>query len=416
MAGRKKSQWNRYNSRIKAIIKEEPNKNPVLIARQINEENNLHLNDTQIDLLRMYISRERSRQNLKHSSKKLINTNTATEKKATTWDEEDTKALWEYDGTQSITSLEQALAFSGVDTRVWEVERHIFNSWDVTSNQFGKKTNYQVKVWFRRKEELEIKRPEFRHIKIDKKEFVQMWVVIGCVHRPFHDKILWDKFLDFLETNRDRVTGILINGDYLDLRSLSSHEEWIPDGIDLSYEYSDGLQGIHEIEQALHSDVDKIFHYGNHEERFFRDKKSMRKYGKSLPTPHEALELDKRGWEVVTDWKNGYTTLGNKLDIFHGTKIGKNAAKDQLDALPTRDHIFNHTHRFSLYSNKTNTAYNLGWMGDPEHDMFKYVDRGTRQAWGQGFGTIYLDRKGNTHVTPIKVEKDRSFFFEGLIY
>jgi len=50
-----------------------------------------------------------------------------------------------------ITTLEQLLAFSGVDRETWEVERHIINSWEITTAEGQSYTNYQVKAWLRRK-------------------------------------------------------------------------------------------------------------------------------------------------------------------------------------------------------------------------------------------------------------------------
>jgi hypothetical protein len=427
---KKKSMWAKYLDRILQILEStQYNASPRAIARQINEEEELNLSPKKLDLLRTYVRREQQKQRVKSGLPKnktpLESAKTENQalptKTETVWDEKEDSAVYEYKGEKSIRTLEEALHFSEVDLSKWEVERHIFNSWDVSmKNADGtgafKRTNYQVKVWFRRKQDLAIEKPQYRHITIEPKPKPQMWVIIGCVHRPFHDKQLWDSFLSFLEKNRNDITGIIINGDYLDLRSLSSHEEWIPDGVDLSMEYSDGLQGIEDIESRLKKNIRKIFIYGNHEDRFFRDKKSIRKYGSSLPSPHEALELDERGWEVITDWKNGYVTLGNNLDVFHGIKVGANAAKDQLNALPTRDQIFNHTHRFSTYSNNTNTAYNIGCMIDIDNDMFKYVDRGIRAAWALGFATAHIDEYGNNYVTPIKAREDKRFFFQGVVY
>lgn len=385
-----------------------------LLGRRVVSSGRYILSQEEFDLIG---GKNRKKLKAKNKSKKSGKKKKDNE---TVWDESSDGALWSYEGYSSIRTLEQALAFCQVDLEKWEVERHIFNAWDVTmSGDDGQPitaTNYQVKVWFRPTKKIKIERPVYRNIKVRNKDESQMWVTIGCVHRPFHDKILWDKFLNFLEYNRKKITGVLINGDWLDLRSLSSHEEWIPEGVDLQMEYSDGLQGIEDIEQRLHPLISKIFHYGNHEERFFRDKKSIRKYGSTLQSPHEAMELEQRGWDVMTDWKNGFTTLGNDLDVFHGTKVGMNAAKDQLQAIPDRNHIFNHTHRFGTYSNSTHSAYNLGCMIDMEHEMFNYVDRGVRNAWAHGFGVIYIDKTGNSHVTPIKVAKDRSFFFEGVSF
>lgn len=54
---------------------------------------------------------------------------------------------------KSITSLEEAIEFFEVDTTKWEVERFIVNSWDVTGTVLGKRTNYQVKVYLKPREE-----------------------------------------------------------------------------------------------------------------------------------------------------------------------------------------------------------------------------------------------------------------------
>lgn len=52
---------------------------------------------------------------------------------------------------KSIQSLEEAIAFFEIDTEKWEVDRWVCNSWDVTSVEFGKRTNYQVKVFLKPK-------------------------------------------------------------------------------------------------------------------------------------------------------------------------------------------------------------------------------------------------------------------------
>ena len=335
------------------------------------------------------------------------------------WEENSKEAVWEYNSTtKSMETLEEALEFCDADLEKFEVDRYVFNSWDVVM-KIGdtpvKRTNYQVKIWFKKIEKIFIKEPFFKPIEVEPSSEVQMWVIIGCVHRPFHNQVLWYNLLQFLNYHRSKITGVIINGDFLDLRSLSTHEEWIPEGVDLSMEYSDGLQGIHEIESAVNKGFQKIFHYGNHEDRFLRDKKSQRKYGSSLPSPREALELDKRDWKVVEDWKDGFTKLGDKLEVFHGEYIGMNAAKQHLEAMPEVSCIFNHTHRYQTYSHNKQTAYNVGWMGDPNQDVFKYMMRRSKYRWTNGFGVAYIEPNGNHHVVPVKSE-DSSIFFEGKIF
>jgi hypothetical protein len=58
-----------------------------------------------------------------------------------------------------IRTAEEACAYANVDMEVWEIERKIINFWDVTmkvKDSTGvehpeKRTNYQVKIWLRRK-------------------------------------------------------------------------------------------------------------------------------------------------------------------------------------------------------------------------------------------------------------------------
>lgn len=54
-----------------------------------------------------------------------------------------------------IKTLEGALEVGGVDSKVWDVDRHVINSWEVTGKdadgEFQTYTNWQVKVWLKRK-------------------------------------------------------------------------------------------------------------------------------------------------------------------------------------------------------------------------------------------------------------------------
>jgi len=68
------------------------------------------------------------------------------------WEENPDGANFEYIGEKSITTLEEALEFSKADLSIFEVERYVFNSWDVAMAG-GKRTNYQVKVWFTKKDQ-----------------------------------------------------------------------------------------------------------------------------------------------------------------------------------------------------------------------------------------------------------------------
>lgn len=351
-------------------------------------------------------------------------------------------AKWEYDGEVSITTLEEALKFCNVDLDKYEPKTWKFGSHDVSmkvkkavdaktgkdilggdTKEFDgkiiyvdrtiKRVNYTVSVQFGLRTHLEVAPPISRNIEVSVTDDVQMWVIIGCVHRPFHNKKLWDNFINFLSANSNRITGIIINGDYLDLRSLNSHTQYLPEGIDLSYEYSDGKQGISEIEEALSSDVRKIFHYGNHEYRYTREMQGNSKYGSALMSPEDAMLDDT--WEVVRDYKDGYTLLGKNLEVFHGQLFGVNAAKSTLAQMPDRSCIFNHTHRIQSFAANKQTAWNGGWMGDVNDPEFKYMERRSRWRWQNGFTIAFLDKEGKHYVNQLECDNSK-IFFEGKLY
>jgi hypothetical protein len=62
----------------------------------------------------------------------------------------------------NITTVDKALECSKVDLNIWEVERYVINSWEVTMSKKSTSTdkpetytNYQVKVWLKRKKPVE---------------------------------------------------------------------------------------------------------------------------------------------------------------------------------------------------------------------------------------------------------------------
>lgn len=89
--------------------------------------------------------------------------------KKNSWEESKDNAYYEYEGTKSIRNLPDALKYCKVDLNEWEVDRHLFNSWDVSmkiKTKVGKdkkgnpiyedkvkvSTNYQCKIWFKKQD------------------------------------------------------------------------------------------------------------------------------------------------------------------------------------------------------------------------------------------------------------------------
>lgn len=369
-----------------------------------------------------------------------------THESKTEWDETKDGASLNYVGEQEIRTEQQAIDFFDIDTDKYEIDRMKFNAWDVTMKvdvwinvysgkryvegdpfdkndytstvQDHKRTNYQTTLWLKKKIAFFIKTPKVLPFNVKTQKGGQRFIIIGCLHRPFHDKKIWAKILQYISDNKKTINGIILNGDIVDLRSLSSHDEFIPEGIDLSMEYSDGLLAIMELKSAFGKHwkgLEKFFNYGNHEARFDRDLKAVRKYGSALPSPHEAMRLEEEGFMIQYDWKNGKVTLGNILDVYHGIYYGQNPSKAHLDKIPTRNHIFNHTHRFGNHEKAGFYAFNIGCLIDPMSVGFVYSHRFTKGDWKHGFCEAYIDSHGVDYVNPIPII-DGNFFAGGKFY
>ena len=250
----------------------------------------------------------------------------------------------------------------------------------------------------------------------------QKWLVLPDVHRPFHNKVLWRKIMQYISDNKHNIYGIVLPGDYLDLYTLGSYNENSLknlSGITLEGEYQDGLAGLNDINYALgrfKDSVKKYYLWGNHEDRYFREiaKGDKAKYGGALMCPTEALMLRELGWEVKEDWKDDFFTLGDHLDIIHGIYCNVHTAKKHLD-MTGRSVMFGHTHRVQMFRQGNRAAFNIGWLGDVKHKVFNYMPRFQKEVWANGFAEVFIDDRGDFFVDQISIYNDR-FFINGKMY
>jgi predicted phosphodiesterase len=213
--------------------------------------------------------------------------------------------------------------------------------------------------------------------------------------------------------------GICLAGDYLDLYTLGSYNSMslgLLEGIDLGYEYEDGLNGLIELQSALPDGCKKLFLYGNHEDRYFRTMNSRdhKKFGSALRDPIEALRLQENGWQVKTNWKDDFFTLGEHLDVCHGTYHNKHVAAKHLDQ-NGRSVMFGHTHRIQSFHLGNRAAFNIGGLFDIKNKAFGYMPRMTRRNWANGFAIVNIDNKGDFYTNQVTVWND-CFFVEGKKY
>ena len=239
-------------------------------------------------------------------------------------------------------------------------------------------------------------------------------LVIADLHIPYHDKRAVKLMLKAAADLKPKY--ILINGDFLDCYSVSSHSKDPRRSLKLRQEVDTALEVLDRIDDlgAKH----KIFIGGNHcdrLERYLQDKAPELFDFIDIPG---ILELKKRNWAYVPykhDAKIG------KLWFTHDVGVaGRNA---MFKALDTYQHsiITGHTHRLNYVvegnaTGEVKLSAQFGWLGDAK--SVDYMQRQTvLKNWALGFGVGYLEPStGNVYMTPVPIFGGYSCCVNGRIY
>ena len=244
-------------------------------------------------------------------------------------------------------------------------------------------------------------------------------LVLGCLHSPFHNKVVWRGILNLIKELGTDLQGIYLIGDILDLNSLSNHEggkypiEINGSLLNIRDEYK-MVKVFDELDDVLRRGTNKYFIYGNHEDRYLRQKAIPDNDKIMCDPPEEHFRLRERGYEVKTRWKEDYYKLGDHLEAFHGELLGVNPAKRQLDKLK-KSCIFAHSHRFQVYMDGNMASYNIGCLVDINAPVFNYAGRLVKRNWINGFGLATIDNNGDYFVVPITTYGDK-FYYNGKRY
>ena len=248
-----------------------------------------------------------------------------------------------------------------------------------------------------------------------KKQKEKTYLLLPCVHAPFHNKALFESLYQYLKETK--VDGLVIMGDFMDVHSLSSHDEKKIGikGIDLFWEYREAEKLLDTILSNLPSSCkEKHYLYGNHEDRWNRSMKDVDFVKKGIPSPEEALNLKKKGFKVYTDWKNDVVHLGGKLDVSHGEFCNVHTAKKTIDTY-RKSMIYAHTHRFQIYIEGATGGFNIGSMADFNSVVMSYATRAMKNSWLNAFALVTIDENDYYHVQPILWYNDR-FYVNGKKY
>ena len=184
------------------------------------------------------------------------------------------------------------------------------------------------------------------------------YLILGCVHAPFVNKPFWNALCNYAEQNKDLIKGVILNGDFLDLNSLSSHDRGrtpLP-GINIGQEYKDSKKLLDQLTSKLNNNSYKAFLYGNHEDRFKRymSYPDAQKLSGGVLSPEKGLALSHE-WNVFTDWKHDEIQLGD-LSIIHGEFFNIHLCKKYLDVFK-KNMLFAH-----CFSSDTEVLTRQGWV------------------------------------------------------
>tara|TARA_R110000823_G_scaffold266679_6_gene386441 strand:- start:1169 stop:2032 length:864 start_codon:yes stop_codon:yes gene_type:complete len=242
-----------------------------------------------------------------------------------------------------------------------------------------------------------------------------LWFILPDPHYPYQNEPLMQKVYKCISDND--VAGVVSSGDWLDLFTLGSYNRdslGLLKGISLTEEYESGKEGIVSLSQAAGGKAKKVFIWGNHEDRFFRElnTRDNAKYGDELMHPDKALELDKYGFDSLQNWKDDFYTVGD-LDIMHGMYCNIHTAKKHLD-MHGRSVMFGHTHRVQTHFTAHEAAFNIGCLADIPNRAFGYMPRMQRENWSNGLAAIRVV-DGRSYVEMITVRNGK-FIFNGKVY
>ena len=243
-------------------------------------------------------------------------------------------------------------------------------------------------------------------------------LVTGCNHAPFDNKYMTNGMIELIKDLGDKLKGLHLIGDFLDMNSLSSHDRGRKplEGITLSSEYKESSKILDKFDEVLPKGCTKNYMYGNHEDRFHRYMGSSdnAKLGDSLDSPEKGLALAERGYNVFTDWKKDKIRLGNHLDLIHGEFCNIHTAKKHLDSF-RGSIMFVHTHRIQMHIESKVGGFNIGFGGDINSPVFNYATRAMKEVWANGFALVTIDEDGFFHVNQITMFND-CFYYNGKKY
>lgn len=296
------------------------------------------------------------------------------------FEEEGNKGCLTFSTSEEVKDIDSLVKDCGIDLEAWKISKHTVNRWETlikTEKGYEKKPIYQVKAHLDRVVPVEVNWPSLRPLNMpevrritskDKNSSkVTNYLIISDTQigfsrtdyvklEPFHDRKAMDSVLKLLEDNPTFFDEIIVNGDVLDLASMSKYTQ--------KKEFTDTVQPTiieagwyFEQLRRLAPHAPIIYTASNHDERInkyimenIQIAYGLKAYGQKNPlfSLQNLLGLDNIDVHYVEGYPGGsYWILGrnNKplIKIHHGefTSIDKELSVTNVSS------IFGHVHQIA---------------------------------------------------------------------
>lgn len=372
-----------------------------------------------------------------------------------------------------ITSLEEIIEACKIDLDVWEIERHVVNTWEMGRKdkkvhmQFdeGKisgeidddgeitvETLYQVKVWLVRKEPIALT-PVVQPVHISITEYSPKFFNPTKVKRalifadsqfgftkelykneltPFHDR---QAILSLLRVSEEVNPDVIVYlGDIVDFSEWSDkfvrspEFYWMtqPAIIEAAWWLGKFTQTQPQSHEAYMLEANHELrvktHLVNHASAAYGLKAANELDAPDLMSVERLLGLSQMGIQYVQNYPNNYVQLNNNLRVIHGN-IAKSQPQATARSLVERSAysvIFGHIHKREMasktifYENKTRTvsSYCPGCLCDITG---KIAWASAEEQWQQGAFIVDLYENDQFVVNPVIIENGNAYY-NGKVY
>ena len=263
---------------------------------------------------------------------------------------------------------------------------------------------------------------EFQKFRSRSFEETQLQHSITCFdrHIPGHHVRLHENVCALISDLGGSLTHYQDAGDGADMNALSAYDKGRVGICTLEEEYTIGRGVFSDLDEALNPKAEKVFMYGNHEERYLRwlrDSDNAKIGETNVTSPEEGFGLDE-SWLIIRNYPDGEYYLPTGLEIIHGVFFNKYAAGKHAEE-HAESVAHGHTHRYQVVSpNHKTTGYSCPCMADVDSPICAYMKKTQREKWKNGFllTSWIKDNPSKNWVQPIIAQRDGSFYAAGKLY